>query len=147
MKVFIDCEFNDFQGPLISLALVDEAGREFYEVVRCENPSPWVANNVIPVLHKSWASLRMLQVRLEAWLAIYDAVHVIADWPEDIEHLCRVLITGPGQRVGTPPLTMEIRRDLSSAASAIPHNALEDAKAIRQAYLNKPHQTTERKKP
>ena len=56
------------------------------------------------------------------------------DWPEDIEHFCAALICGPGMRINTPPLTMEIRRDLNGA-SQLPHNALADAKANRLAQL------------
>lgn len=32
MKLFLDCEFNGFGGELISMALVDENERYFYEV-------------------------------------------------------------------------------------------------------------------
>ena len=130
MNIYIDTEFNDFGGDLISLAMVDEVGREFYAVLSCPNPTPWVRDNVIPVLGQRPASLRMLQARMEAWLATYPRVHIVADWPEDIAHFCRALITGPGMRIDTPPLTLEVRRDLSSEQSAIPHNALEDARAI-----------------
>ena len=144
MNIYIDTEFNDFGGDLISLAMVDENGRDFYAVLNCENPTPWVAENVIPVLGQRFASLRMLQTRMEAWLAEYDSVHLIADWPEDIAHFCRVLITGPGMRMDTPPLTLEVRRDLSSEASAIPHNALEDARAIWRAAQKT---TTEKGRP
>jgi len=136
MRIFIDCEFNGFRGELISLALVDEVGRHFYEVVHCPNPEPWVREHVIPVLDKRGASLRNLQVHMESWLSVYDSVHLIADWPEDISHFCQSLITGPGDRMNTPPLTMEVRRDLSSERSAVPHNALEDAIAIRLDYLS-----------
>jgi hypothetical protein len=61
-------------------------------------------------------------------------VHLVADWPEDIQHFCEALITAPGLRIDTPPLTMEIRRDLD-AVSALPHNALEDARAIMRKHL------------
>ncbi|ODS67302.1 MAG: hypothetical protein ABS37_00370 [Acidovorax sp. SCN 65-108] len=144
MNIYIDTEFNDFGGELISLAMVDENGREFYAVLNCQNPTPWVAENVIPVLGQRFASLRMLQTRMEAWLAEYDSVHLIANWPEDIAHFCRALITGPGMRMDTPPLTLEVRRDLSSEASAIPHNALEDARAIWRAAQKT---TTEKGRP
>ena len=144
MNIYIDTEFNDFGGELISLAMVDENGREFYAVLNCQNPTPWVAENVIPVLGQRFASLRMLQTRMEAWLAEYDSVHIVADWPEDIAHFCRALITGPGMRMDTPPLTLEVRRDLSSEASAIPHNALEDARAIWRAAQKT---TTEKGRP
>lgn len=135
MNIYIDTEFNDFGGELISLAMVDENGREFYAVLNCPNPTPWVAANVMPVLGRPHASLRMLQTRMEAWLAVYPLVHIVADWPEDIAHFCRALITGPGMRIDTPPLSLEVRRDLDSEASAIPHNALEDARAIWRAAV------------
>ena len=54
--------------------------------------------------------------------------------PEDIAHFCQSLIVGPGARINTPHLTMEIRRDLD-AVSEIPHNALSDARAIRAVHL------------
>jgi len=38
MRIYIDTEFNEFQGALISMALVAADGEEFYEVLACENP-------------------------------------------------------------------------------------------------------------
>jgi hypothetical protein len=52
MKLFLDCEFNGFGGELISMALVDENERYFYEVLPCINLTSWVLNNVIPILNK-----------------------------------------------------------------------------------------------
>lgn len=62
------------------------------------------------------------------------SVHVVADRPDDIHHFCEALITGPGYRINTPPLSLEIRRDLNDAAalSETPHNALSDARALRE---------------
>ena len=134
MKLFIDTEFNEFRGALISLALVDEAGREFYEVVECKKPGNWVAANVMPILGQAAIPMALLQQRLQAWLASYAQIHVIADWPEDIEHFCRALITGPGIRIDTPPMLMQVIRDLVGV-SQLPHNALADAKGNRLAYL------------
>jgi hypothetical protein len=136
MRFWIDTEFNEFRGDLISIALVDEDGREFYEVLPCERPGNRVAANVMPILNKPPISLPELQRRLQNWLMHYPSMHLVADWPEDIEHFCRVLIVGPGLRLNTPPLTMEVRRDLDGA-SQLPHNALADAKAIRLAHLIK----------
>ena len=135
MKLFIDCEFNEFKGELISMGIVDENGRSFYEALECRTPGDWVAANVIPVLGKAHVSYPVFQKRLYKWLAEYDSVHVIADWPEDIAHFCNVLITGPGNRMDTPALNMTINRSLSSEMSLIPHNALEDAHAIRMMYM------------
>jgi hypothetical protein len=134
MRIWIDTEFNEFRGDLISLALVAEDGREFYAAVRCENPGPWVAEHVMPIVGIKWASMELLQKQMQAYLMAYDSVHIVADWPEDIEHFCRALITGPGLRLNTPPLTMEVRRDLD-AVSDLPHNALADARANRLAHL------------
>lgn len=140
MNIYIDTEFNSYRGALISMALVDTDGRSFYVAVECNDPiDPWVAKNVMPVL---WVgmdtpvtrSVEDLQGHLEWWLQDYDSVHLIADWPEDIEHFCRALITGPGERINTPPLTMEVRRDLD-AVSEVPHNALADARAIRLKHM------------
>lgn len=129
MNIYLDCEFNEFKGALISMALVDENGREWYEVVPCENPGPWVAEHVMPILGRGPVSIPLMQASLSAWLSMYDCVHIIADWPEDIAHFCQALITGPGMRLNTPPLTMEVLR--IDSASELPHNALADARGIR----------------
>jgi len=130
MNLYIDTEFNEFGGSLISMALVSECGREFYEVLHCAEPGEWVAEHVMPILGKAPITGSQLQAKLQNFLRQFEAIHVIADWPEDIQHFCHALITGPGMRLDTPPLTLEIRRDLD-AESALPHNALADARGIR----------------
>ena len=136
MNIYIDCEFNEFRGELISMALVDENAREFYEVLPCKKPGAWVAEHVMPILGKPPIPMGLFQKVLAGWLSAYDAVHVIADWPEDISHFCESLIVGPGMRINTPPLTMEVRRDLD-AVSELPHNALADARAIRLLAISR----------
>lgn len=136
MKLYIDTEFNSFRGELISMALVDEAGEHFYEVLHypaCQPDAcdPWVRANVLPVLGKDPVGLNAFQRQLWAYLSRYDAIHVVADYPTDLQHFCWALETGPGERIPTPPLTMEIRRDLHTGHSAVPHNALADAQALR----------------
>ena len=132
MNIFIDGEWNSYGGELISLALVAADGRSFYEVLGCDNPDPWVAENVMPKLGKPSITLQELQEHLELFLRQFDSVHVIADWPEDIMWFCKVLITGPGTRLDTPPLTMEVLR--VDTVSTNPHNALADATALRDWY-------------
>lgn len=134
MRIWIDTEFNEFKGELISMALVAEDGREFYESLGCANPGAWVAENVMPIIGKASVSKLVFHKSLFKFLQEYDSIHIIADWPEDIQHFCEALIIGPGMRIDTPPLTMEIRRDLDSV-SALPHNALEDARAIMRKHL------------
>jgi hypothetical protein len=139
MRLWIDTEFNEYRGELISVGIVDEDGREFYEVLPppLAGYGPWVAQHVVPILNKPAITLAELQAKLHVFLAHYTAVHLIADWPEDIEFFLHLLVVGPGQRIGPDRWTMEVRRDLPSTAetSSIPHHALEDAKALRAGQL------------
>ena len=50
MKLWIDTEFNEYKGALISLALVAEDGREWYGVRYCDDPGWWVNEHVMPYL-------------------------------------------------------------------------------------------------
>lgn len=148
MRMWIDTEFNGFKGELISIAIVTADGAEFYEILEFrEAIDPWVMKNVLPVLNSHnidsndrfsvktqkqptprWLVQRMLQ----SFLAGYSDVHLIADWPEDIALFCRLLLTEtPGERIDTPYLTMEITRN--DYPSKVPHNALEDARAMMRA--------------
>lgn len=135
MNLWIDTEFNDFEGELISMALVDEDGECWYASLGCENPSKWVAENVMPIISIRNISKREFQTSLAKFLHRYSSIHIIADWPEDIAHFCRILITGPGMCLNTPALTFEIAS--IDSVSECPHNALEDAKANRKSYKPK----------
>lgn len=132
MRMWIDCEWNSYGGDLISIALVTESDEIFYEELACNNPHPWVAINVIPKLFQQKITYKDLQLKLHKFLNKFDAVHVIADWPEDIERFCKLLIVEAGLRIDTPPLTMEIVRIDSKSDN--PHNALYDAKTLKREY-------------
>jgi hypothetical protein len=131
MKIYIDCEWNSFGGELISMALVSESGEEFYEVLGCKNPADWIAKHVMPILNKAPVTEAEFKNLLKIYLNQFDSVNIVADCPEDIERFCATLITGPGMRLSTPPLSMQIIR--IDAESALPHNALEDARGIALA--------------
>jgi len=137
MRFWIDCEWNDFQGDLISMALVAEDDSEWYEVLKCADPSPWVAKHVMSVTRKSPISKARMQASLSKFLAKYPAIHIIADWPEDIERFCGLLITGPGKMLGFRQslLTLEINFNLDTNDSKVPHQALADARAMKLKYL------------
>ena len=63
---------------------------------------------------------------------------IVADWPEDIAQFCNLLMTGPGEMVAVPRLTFELvpLGGFSTAAnSAVPHNALHDARALKEHVL------------
>lgn len=131
MNLYVDCEWNDYRGDLISMALVSGCGQEFYEVLECPSPSPWISANVMPILGKEPIERRLFIQRLQGFLSAFPTFHLVADWPEDIEHFCRMLILSPGGRIGPDRWTMEVTRlPFGAAKSKAPHNALEDARAI-----------------
>jgi hypothetical protein len=139
MKLFIDCEFNGYQGALISMALVPEMGEPFYHVLNTDGMKivPWVRENVMDRLifnHRGGypVSKSSFQAALQKYLFQWGEVTIIADWPDDIKYFCDSLITGPGEMMNTPFLNFEIRR--LNINSELPHNALSDAYAIRQAF-------------
>ena len=133
-KVYIDTEFNEFKGDLISLALVAETGEEFYEVLECKNPGPWVAEHVMPILEKDPIDRDLFQTKLQHFLFSFKDITIVADWPDDIKYFCESLITGPGEAMNHPPITFVLDRKLSSGDSKVPHNALHDARAIADSH-------------
>ena len=63
---------------------------------------------------------------------------IIADWPEDIAQFCNLLVTGPGEMIELRRLTFRVvpMNNFSTAAnSRVPHNALHDARALRDHML------------
>ncbi|WP_206245266.1 hypothetical protein [Novosphingobium terrae] len=142
MRYFLDTEFNGFGGELISIALVpeDEARPHFYEAVTCREPTPWVTENVLPVLEVKPRSRAEVAKRFARYLHNDEAPLLVADWPEDIAHASRLLITGPGMMMPVRGLRFELfDPDLIIAGgehpSAVPHNARHDAAALRAKIL------------
>ena len=148
MRYFLDTEYNGFGGALLSLALVPEDhGEEFYVTLRCEDPSdPWVERNVIPYLDMVPVALQSERLgrsqaaeALAGWLAHDPDPLIVADWPEDISQFAMLLVIGPGRMVGVPRLSFryEPLPGFSTAAnSSVPHNALHDARALRDHIMN-----------
>lgn len=140
MRLYIDTEFNGFNGQLISLALVAESGEEFYEVLECREPVAWVAAHVMPILQKEPIARHEFQTRLQQFLIQFmgcGGLMIIADWPDDIRYFCESLIVGPGVAISHPPLSFVLDLTLSSDSSQVPHNALHDARAIAEEHLTK----------
>lgn len=140
MRLFLDTEFNGFGGRLISMALVPEnsAVREFYKELEIRDQlEPWVRDNVVPHLILAPCSYWDFQQALAQYLWQMGECTIIADWPDDIRYFCESLITGPGQMLSfVPNLKFELDQGIEYE-SAVPHNALHDARAIRQSYLTR----------
>lgn len=137
MKLFLDCEFNGFGGELISMALVDENEKYFYEVLPCMNPTSWLFNNVIPILNKQAIDLKKFKKNLFNFLNHYETIHIVADWPEDFSLFLTTLMLQQGVCMTTPKLTMELWESDTNLTidSEIPHNALQDAFALKRRYF------------
>ena len=137
MKLFLDCEFNGFGGELISMALVDENEKYFYEVLPCMNPTSWVFNNVIPIFNKQAIDLKEFKKNLFNFLNHYETIHIVADWPEDFSLFLTTLMLQQGVCMTTPKLTMELWESDTNLTiySEIPHNALQDAFALKRRYF------------
>lgn len=143
MNFYLDCEFDGWMGPLISMALISEDGDEFYwlsNITRGQVNDRWVRDNVMPIFecggaNATWAG--DLSDGLEHYLAqaaAQTSAHIIVDWPDDVAYFCRAMIVGAGQRIDTPPLTFEVTRvDAypTTLPGAIQHNALWDARALK----------------
>ncbi len=148
MRYFIDTEYNGFGGALLSLALVPEdKGEEFYVTLSCDVAlEPWVERHVIPYLDTVPMALQSARLSrlaaaeaLAAWLAHDSNPLIIADWPEDLAQLAMLMVIGPGRMVSVPRLTMQfapIPGFSTAANSAVPHNALHDARALRDHFMN-----------
>lgn len=144
MRYFIDTEFDGFNGELISIALVPERDTHpyFYAITDHVPTSPWVIEHVVPFLNGKdqfahHGSRKQIAQLLAGYLITDPHVTIVADWPEDLTHFLRLLITGPGMMVPIRNMAFEYRDypDFSTAkSSAIPHNALEDARSFR-AYM------------
>jgi hypothetical protein len=138
VRYFLDCEFNGFDGPLISIALVPEVEghAEFYAVLPCHRPQRWVADHVMPQLDAAPRSRADVVAALTAYLLADPAPVLVADWPEDIAHAA-ALLAFRGRRI-----VPQVRFDLlnlpgfdTASMSARPHNALADARALRTEVL------------
>lgn len=147
MRYFLDTEFNGFGGELISVALVPEHGdQELYLVLPLPDElHPWVERNVVPYLNTIPVGFPGGQTtRISAageiahYLAGDDDPLIVADWPDDIAYFCALLVTGPGEMAGVERLRFELIRTpgFSTAQnSAVPHNALHDARSLREFVL------------
>lgn len=136
-KIYIDCEFNGFAGELLSMALVADSGEEFYEVIEHNfwEMNDWVKQNVIPILNKEPIPAGRAWNRLWKYLSHFSDVVIIADHPADIKYFCEFIQNDRGGYMPCPNLEFKLVKGVNYS-SDIPHNALEDARAIKRKLEN-----------
>jgi hypothetical protein len=147
VRYFLDTEYNGWGGELLALALVPDDGEELYLTLDWQGAlEDWVERNVVPFLDMvpdSQVSPRLSRADAARTVAHYLAGDpepvIVADWPEDLAQFNALLLTGPGTMVEVPPLTFRFipLSGFSTAVnSAVPHNALHDARSLRDHVLS-----------
>lgn len=154
MKLFLDCEFTQLKAgtKLISLALVSEAGEEFYVELtdtsyQIEDCSEFVIANVLPQLDivSHGKSLADAQAAFKVFIAGLDGpLEICSDalaW--DWELFCLLAYTNhkwPAQIINRPTNLIQVFRDLDAAdiddldMPELPHHALQDARILATLY-------------
>jgi hypothetical protein len=146
VRYFLDTEYNGVGGALLSLALVPDEGDELYLTFKATDPLlEWVERHVLPYLDSVPEQLSCPRLTrddgahaLERYLRHDDEPLIVADWPEDIAQMCNLMITGPGEMVELLHLSFRLvpLTNFSTAAnSKVPHNALHDARALRDHII------------
>jgi hypothetical protein len=147
LRYFLDTEYNGWGGALLSLALVPEHGEELYLTLDWDGVlEEWVERNVVPYLDivpQNLVSVRMSRADAARTVAHYLAgdqdPFIIADWPEDIALFNALLVIGPGVMAEIPGLRFQFVPLIgfsTAANSKVPHNALHDARALRDHILS-----------
>jgi hypothetical protein len=140
MRYFLDAEFNGFCGALISMALVPEDVNlaPFYEAIDCADPTDWVRENILPVLQAEQRTRDRVADLFADYLLDDPDPLLVADWPEDIAHAARLLVTGPGEMKPVRSIQFQlVDPDIIGPGkpSDMPHNAYHDAVALRGEVL------------
>jgi hypothetical protein len=126
--------------------LVPDDGEELYLTLDWGGAlEPWVERHVLPYLDtvpEGLVSPRQSRADAARAVAHYLAGDpepvIVADWPEDIAQFNMLLLTGPGTMVEVPPLSfrfVELSGFSTAANSKVPHNALHDARSLRDHML------------
>ena len=145
MKYFLDCEFDGHSGPLLSLALVNEApgGASVHIRTTARAADPWVRENVEPLMDfhaASWSrevELHEVGETIRKFLRDNGDLTIVADSVVDIARFCRALSTN--RDGGWASVEGDMRFEVYDVAAyptdvpgAVQHNAWWDAMALRR---------------
>ncbi|WP_421666959.1 hypothetical protein [Pseudomonas veronii] len=153
MKLFLDCEFTQLNRDtkLISLALVSEAGHEFYagftDTYLVGDCSDFVILNVLPQLNLAAHGHTLVEAQssLLAFLSDLEGpLEVCSDAPEwDWDLFCQLAYVDhrwPGNVANRPTNLIVLFRHLEAddidnvTLPELPHHALLDARLLAHLY-------------
>jgi len=149
MRHYIDFEFDGHGGPILSLGIVSDHKDGMHATTRAQANDPWVAENVMPLMHRHEAphSFDVDELELGALLRRYigsdDCPVIVADSPVDIWRFCQCLSTsstGAWASADYPQMRFEVHNiDCypTGLPGAVQHNAWWDAMALRHALTSK----------
>lgn len=157
-RFYLDTEFSDHGGWLLSISLLRADGASLYLVrpsveIEAEDAvrpmNEWVIANVMPILYDIPDGHEAIDdIPIGEWGNMISAflypegnetgqVQIIADWMTDHGYLLDLLITGPGDSVPMGKQTdFTVIRHVdiypTDLPDAVQHNALWDTLAIRR---------------
>lgn len=156
MKYYIDTEFDGHNGPLLSIAIVEETGISLHVQTTARAADPWVRENVEPHMKSHNAHLRAYDIppdwvgdNLRSFLKLRDnilgnrPITIVADSVVDIARFCRAVSTDRdgGWCSVDGNLTFEVH-DVACYPTDLPgavqHNAWWDAMALRHKLTQQP---------
>ena len=134
-RLYLDTEFNSHRGELISIGIVSGAGAEFYAIAAIPaDPHPWVAEHVLPFLDGEPIGRDAVGEALRQYLLPLGDLMVYADWPADFEHFFSLLTGRQFMHAYVPNMAAIMQTPPRPPRSINPHNALSDARALREAW-------------
>lgn len=148
-RYYIDCEFDGHNGPLLSLAMVRDDGKNIHIRTDARAIDPWVKANVIPIMDKhdasqgQWIPLDEVGPSIRHFIGNDPQPVVVADSPVDIGRFCRAVSTGPDGEWASADyermtfIVENVDCYPTDLPGAVQHNAWWDAIALKHK-LEKP---------
>lgn len=140
-RLYLDCEFNGHGGDLISLAIADPNGKNWYGVLPLPSVvHPWVAAHVVPYLFsvpsqqfggEQAIEPALFRMSLHEYLLSRSGSIIYADWPGDFAHLMRGMEGSSYEQSWIVDVGMQLLAE-SEPKPEVPHNALSDAIALME---------------
>lgn len=135
-KLYLDTEFNGFDGELLSLALVSDCGKEFYEEIEFDGlHDTWVRRNVVPKLGKPPLRPLIFKQEFHKFILQFDNPTIVCDWHTDAVYFCKLLSGFDYASSLDYPCSIQIIKTPQGEPVMV-HHALADAKILQEWCRN-----------